>query len=167
MGVGERAERAAQVVQLLLDGDRRLGRGAAGDEPVAVGGREPLAVERHLLGPAPAPVGVDAGVAGDLVDPRPEGDRGLGGADPAQRRDEDVLRDVLGARVVVDPAGHEAGDLRQVARVELLEGAVVAAPDGLDEGGIVRTRRVGEHSGSSLHHDYAHLDEPVPIAAGP
>jgi hypothetical protein len=69
--------------------------------------------------------------------------------------------------VVVDPAGHEAGDLREVAPVELLEGAVVAAPDGLDEGSVVRARRVGEHSGSSLHHDYAHLDEPVPITAGP
>ena len=55
----------------------------------------------------------------------------------------------------------------EVARVELLEGAVVATPDGLDEGSVVRARRVGEHSGSSLHHDYAHLDEPVPITAGP
>ena len=76
MRVRERAERAAQVVELLLDGDRRLGRRAARHEPLAVGGREPLALERDLLGAAAAPVGVDAGVAGDLVDPGAEGDRG-------------------------------------------------------------------------------------------
>ena len=93
--------------------------------------REPVVgVERDLLGAPAAAVGVDAGVLGDLVDPGLEGDRPLGLAHAAQRGDEHLLRDVLGAAVVLDHAADVGGDAALVALVELLEGAVVAAAHG-------------------------------------
>ena len=134
VGVGEAAERAAEVVELLLGVDRVVRGRLAGDEAAVVGLAEALAgVHRDLLGAAGAPELVDARVLGDLVDPRLEGDRAVGLAHAAQRGDEDVLRDVLGAAVVLDHAEDVGGDAALVARVELLEGAVVAAADGRDE----------------------------------
>ena len=97
------------------------------------GARPSSASQRDLLGALGAAELVDAGVLGDLVDPRLERDRPLGLAHAAQRRDEDLLRDVLGAAVVLDHAEHVGVDAPLVALVERLEGAVVAAPDGRDE----------------------------------
>ena len=92
-----------------------------------------LGVEGDLLRAARAAELVDAGVARDLVDPRLEGDRALGGAHAAQRGDEDLLDEVLGTAVVLDHAEDVGGDAALVAAVELLEGAVVAAADRRDQ----------------------------------
>jgi hypothetical protein len=104
-----------------------------------VGLAEALAgVHRDFLGAPGAAELVDAGVLGDLVDPRLERDRAVGLAHAAQRGDEDILRDVLGAAVVLDHAEHVGGDPALVARVELLERAIVTAADGGDERGVAR-----------------------------
>ena len=128
VGLGEAAEGAAQVVERHLLVDRDVGRRGRRDEAAVVAGREPLVgVVGDLLGAPGAPELVDAGVLGDLVDPRLERDRPVGLAHAAQRRHEDVLRDVLGAGVVVDHAVDVGGDPPVVALVESLERAVVAA----------------------------------------
>ncbi len=128
VGVRQAAERAAQVVELLLGGDRDVRHRLGGDEAAVVGGREALVgVEGDLLGALGAAELVDAGVLGDLVDPRLERDRALGLAHAAQRGDEDLLRDVLRALVVLDHPVHVRVDAAVVALVERLEGAVVAA----------------------------------------
>ena len=80
---------------------------------------------------------VDAGVARDLVDPRLEGDRPLGVAHAAQRGEEDLLRHVLRARVVLDHPSHVRGDTRVVALIEHLEGAIIATTNGGDRIGVV------------------------------
>ena len=72
------AERAAQAVEreLALDGGVR--RRARLGEAVVLGGADLVGrVERHLVRVAPAAVGVDALVLGDLVDPGPEEDLAL------------------------------------------------------------------------------------------
>ena len=74
---------------------------------------------------------------GDLVDPRLERDRSLGRAHPAQRGDEDLLGDVLRAAVVLDHADHVRVDPPLIARVEGLEGTIVAPPYGRDEAILV------------------------------
>ena len=110
------------------------GSGPVGDEPHVIGRREPVVgVVGDLLGAAAAAIGVDAGVLGDLVDPRLEGDRPLGLAHAAQRGDEHLLRDVLGAAVVLHHPVGVRGDPALVARVELLECAVVTAAHGAHE----------------------------------
>ena len=76
---------------------------------------------------------VDAGVAGDLVQPRAEAQRPVAGAQRAQGGDEDVLGDVLRPRGVGAAAPHEGPDPRRVAVVELLEGEVVPGTDGSHE----------------------------------
>jgi hypothetical protein len=137
--VGQAAERAAQVVELLLDVNHGVGTRVAGDELAGVGRREPLAgVVGDLLGAPRAPVGVDAGVLGDLEDPRLEDDRALRLADAAQRGDEDLLGDVLGAPVVLDHAEDVAGHAALVALEEQLERPVVTAPHAADELMIAR-----------------------------
>jgi hypothetical protein len=85
-------------------------------------------VEGDLLGAAAPPVGVDAGVLGDLVDPGLERDRPLGLAHAAQGGDEDLLGDVLGAAVVLDHPVHVAGDPALVAGIQRLERPIVALP---------------------------------------
>jgi hypothetical protein len=128
MVVGDLSESSEEMVDVLLDVDclGRLRRG--GDETQAIRGREPfVGLERDLLRAPPPAVGVDAGVLGDLVDPRLEGDRSLGLAHAPQRGDEHLLRDVLGPAVVLDHPADVGGDAALVALVELLEGAVVAA----------------------------------------
>jgi hypothetical protein len=69
----------------------------------------------------------------DLVDPGLEGDRPLGLAHPAQRGDEDLLGDVLGACVVLAHAEHVRVDPAVVAAVKALEGAIVPATDRGDQ----------------------------------
>ena len=158
MRVGQPDERAAQVVELLLGGDRGVGRRVGADEPPVVGGGEALVgLERDLLGPPGAAELVDAGVLGDLVDPRLERDRPLGLAHAAQRGDEDLLRDVLGTAVVLDHA-HDVGvDPPLVARVQGLERAVVPAPDRGDQPVVVAGlcnhpwRRLGDVARSPTH----------------
>ena len=139
MGLGEPAERADHVVELLLGGERgvrhRLGR----DQAAVVGRGEALVgVEGDLLralGPAEL---VDARVLGDLVDPRLERDRALRRAHAAQRGHEDLLRDVLGALMVLDHAVDVRVDAAVVALVERLEGTVVPTPDARDERVVAR-----------------------------
>ena len=151
--VGEAAEGAAEVVELLLGVDRVVGRGVAGDEAALIGLAEALAgVHRDFLGAPRAPELVDAGVLGDLVDPRLEGDRAVGLAHAAQRGDEDLLRDVLRAAVILDHAEDVGGDAALVARIQLLERAVVAAAHGGHEvgvGGSLR-RLGGTDTGASI-----------------
>ena len=125
------AERAPQVVEVLLGAERVVRLGPVGDEPAVVGGRQPVVgVEGDLLGAPAAPVRVDAGVLGDLVDPRLERDRPLGLAHAPQGGDEDLLRDVLRPAVVLDHAVDVGGDAALVAGVEHLERPVVATPHG-------------------------------------
>jgi hypothetical protein len=110
--------------------DRGLGRRALAHEVQALAA---VGVVGDLLAALGAPEGVDARVLGDLVDPRLEGDRRLGGAHAPQSRHEDVLRDVLGAAVVVDHAVDVGPDPPLIAVVELLEGSVIAGAGGGDQ----------------------------------
>jgi hypothetical protein len=153
MRVRQAAEGAAELLELLLGVDRRGGRRLRGDQAPVVSGAEALAgVEGDLLGAARAPELVDAGVLGDLVDPGLERDRPVGLAHAAQRGDEDLLRDVLRAAVVLDHAEHVGGDAALIPAVELLEGAVVAAPHGRDEAGVeVALGRLGGHDDRYIH----------------
>ena len=126
--LGQAAERAAQQVEVLLGVHGRLrARRGRREAPVVGGGEAVVGVEGDLLGAPPAAVRVDAGVLGDLVDPGLEGDRALGLAHPPQRGDEHLLGDVLRAAVVLDHAVAVRGDPALIARVEDLEGAIVAA----------------------------------------
>ena len=108
---------------------------ASGDGPeptslrVVGGGEALVGVVGDLLGALGAPERVDAAVLGDLVEPRLERERLLGLAHAAQRRDEDLLRHVLRAAVVLDHPEHVGVDAPVVALVEDLEGAIVAAAD--------------------------------------
>ena len=112
---------------------RPVRRGAV-DEPRVVGRAQAvLRVHRDLLGAARAAVVVDRLVAGDPVDPRLEGDLGVGLAQAAQRGEEGLLGHVLGAALVAHHAAHVRRDPRAVARVQLLEGGVVSAADRGDE----------------------------------
>jgi hypothetical protein len=122
MSIGEPVESAAQVVELHAGVEGRVRRRI--DAPEALGAV--VGVEGDDLGAPRAPESVDARVLGDLVDPRLEGDLGLVGAHPPQRRHEDFLRDVLGAAVVTDHPLDVGGDPSLVALVERLERALVA-----------------------------------------
>jgi hypothetical protein len=134
MRVRKAAKGAAEVVELLLGVDGGVGRGLRSDQAPLIGAAEAVAgVEGDLLGAPGAPELVDAGILRDLVDPRLEVDRPLGLAHAAQRGDEDLLSDVLGAAVVLDHAEHVGGDAALVAAVEPLEGAVVALAHRGDE----------------------------------
>ena len=134
VGLAQPAERAAEVVEVLLGGDGGVGRRAGADQLGVIAGRERVVgVVGDLLGALGAAEGVDAAVLGDLVQPGLEGQRLLGLAHPAQRGDEDLLGDVLGAAVVLDHAEHVGVDAALVALVEELEGAVVTAPDRRDQ----------------------------------
>ena len=134
MGLAQPGERPLQPGHRVLLLEGRVGRVRGARHPPALAGREVvLGVERDLLGALGAPEGVDARVLGDLVDPRLEGDRALRVAHPAQRGDEDLLRDVLGAGVVAHHAAYVRRDPPLVAPVELLERAVVTAADARDQ----------------------------------
>ena len=129
VGLRQAAERAAQAVELVLGRDGDVRRGAGGDESDVVGGRQALVgVVGDLFGALGTAERVDAGVLGDLVEPGLEGERLLGLAHAAQRGEEDLLRDVLGAPVVLDHPEHVGVDAPVVALVEHLERAIVAAP---------------------------------------
>src|SRR3954447_289632 len=126
------------------------------EEPAVVVGRQALlGVVGDLLGPAAAPERVDARVLGDLIDPGLEGDRPLGLAHAPHRGDEDLLRDILGAPVILDHAEHVGGDPALVALVQRLESAVVAAPDPSHQLMIGGTRagasRAGLEHGPTFH----------------
>ena len=157
VGLRQAAERAAQVVEVLLGGDRRVRRRAGADELGVVGGREPVVgVVGDLLGALGAAERVDAAVLGDLVEPGLERERLLGLAHAAQRGDEDLLRHVLRAAVVLDHAEHVGVDAALVALVEDLEGAVVAAAHRGDEAlvgvrGLVRHSIVCRRQGGAAH----------------
>ena len=133
VGIGEPAEGAAQVVETLLALHRRRRSGHHRQRRLAIGDELAVGLQRHLTRAAAAAELVDAGVLGDLVDPGLEGDRLVAGPQPAQRRHEHVLRDVLGAAVVTDLADDEAEDPLPVAGVELLERAVVPSAGSGDE----------------------------------
>jgi hypothetical protein len=92
-----------------------------------------VGLERHLLDAPGSPELVDAGILGDLIDPRLERDRPVSAAQTAQGRDEDLLGDVLGTSVVPDHPEHVSADPPAVAPVELLERAVLTAPDRRNE----------------------------------
>ena len=141
--VGQLVEGAAQVLEALLLDQHRVGPGGA-RQPDAVGLAEPLVlIDRDLLGSARAAPVVDSRVAGDLEDPRLEGDLGVGRAHPPQRREERVLGDVLGTGRVAHHPPHVGGDPRPIAAVQLLEGDVVARSDRFHEVaiGALCTRR--------------------------
>ena len=138
-------ERAAEVVEALFMLDD--GVGAMGDQARRLD-LLPIGFERHLTDAPRATKLVDAGVLGDLVQPWLEGDRPFGGAEPAQRGDEYLLRDVLSALVIPDHPEHVGPDPRPVTRIQLLERAIVTAPDGGDQlvlgarrGGLRRAQR--------------------------
>jgi hypothetical protein len=146
VGVRQPAERAAEVVEVLFGVDRGVRTRSGGDQPPVVGRRQPvIGVERDLLRTPAAAVGVDARVLRDLVDPRLERDRPLGLPHAAQGGDEHLLRDVLGAAVVLDHAVDVAGYPPLVAGVERLERALVAVPDGAHE---LMVRRSGRPVGT-------------------
>src|SRR4051794_1442469 len=128
--VGQAPERAAQRLELLLGGERRVGRRVGAREAAVVWRAEPLVdVVGQLLGAAGTPERVDARVLGDLVDPGLERDLTLGGAHAAQGADEDLLRHVLRAPVVLDHPEHEGVDAPLIALVERLEGPLVPPSD--------------------------------------
>ena len=134
VGLAEPAERAAEVVEVLLGLDGGVRRGPGADQLGVIGGRERVVgVVGDLLGALGAAEGVDAAVLGDLVEPGLEGQRLLGLAHAAQRGDEDLLGDVLGAAVVLDHPEYVRMDPALIALVEELEGTVVAAPDRSDQ----------------------------------
>ena len=151
VGLRQPAEGAAEVVDRELGVDDRVGARAAGDHrrPGALVG-----VERDLAGVARAAERVDARVLGDLVDPRLEGDRRVGRAQPAQRGDEDLLRDVLGAAVVAHHPAHVGRDAALIAHEQQLEGAIVAGPDGSDEIEIIRALICGLGDDCQGRHDF-------------
>ena len=134
VALGQAAEGAAQVVERCLlstaAGGRRARSRAARARPRR---SSSSALERHLARRGDAAELVDAGVLGDLVDPRLERDRLVARAQPAQRRDEHLLGDVLGAAVVAHQAEDEGADPVAVAGVQLLERPVVAVARGGDQ----------------------------------
>ena len=111
MELGHPAERAAQILELLLALDRDVGAGrGARDSSFSPPRSLPFRVERDLAAAPSPPELVDAGVLGDLVDPRLERDRSFGLPQPAQDRDEHLLGDVLGpVDVADDPADVRRG----------------------------------------------------------
>src|SRR5947209_942783 len=130
MTLREAAEGATKVLETLLVLDcsfRRSGGCKHANLRLAV------ELERDLASAAGPPELIDTGVLCDLIDPRLEGDRAAGVAHPPQGRDEDLLRDVFGARVVADHPEDVGPDAGAVAAVELLEGAVVSQPDRVHE----------------------------------
>jgi hypothetical protein len=139
---GQAAERSAQVGELLLALDRDVGGWDPGDQPRVATGELVIALERNRLLATGATEVVDARILRYLVNPRLEQDRTLAGPDPAQRRDEDLLRDVLGAAVVADHPVHVSPDLPAVARVERLKRSVIATPHGSDQI-VLGARRCG------------------------
>ena len=145
MGLRKAAQRAPEMVELLLVVERDVRRRVAGHEPAVVGGAEALlGVVGDLLRAPRATELVDARVLGDLVDPRLEGDRAVGLSHAPQRRHEHVLGDVLSPGVVVDHAVDVGGDPPVVALVEALEGAVIPRAhrcNQLSVGWIPRRRR--------------------------
>ena len=127
VGVRQPAERADSWSSCCLAASAMLGHRLGRDEAPVVGGREALVgVEGDLLRALGAAELVDARVLRDLVHPRLERDRALGGAHAPQGRDEDLLRHVLSALVVLDHPVHVRVDTAVVALVERLEGPVVA-----------------------------------------
>ena len=127
------AEGTAQVIESLPALDRRgRSRREREQRPAAIA-QFLVRVERDLARPPAAAVLVDAGVLGDLIDPRLERDLLVGGSQTAQGRHEDVLGDVLGAAVVTDTTEDEHADPLRVARVQLLERPIVTRSCGVDE----------------------------------
>ena len=162
----EAAERAAQALDLLLGRDRRLGRRAGAHELGVIGGREPVVgVVGDLLGALGAAERVDAAVLGDLVEPGLERQRLLGLAHAAQRGDEDLLRHVLRAAMVLDHPDDVGVDAALVALVEDFERAIVAASHGGDQTligvrGLVRISIVCRRQRGAAHsptHGYRSL----------
>jgi len=98
-----------------------------------VGAAGVFSVKGNLVGAGAAPEVVDAGVAGDLVDPGPEGDGSIGLAHAPKRGEEDLLGDVLGPAVIAHHPADERRYAAVIARVELLEGVLVARPHGSDQ----------------------------------
>ncbi len=136
MDVRQLVEGAAQVIEALLVDEHGVG-GDRVDQPEAVGGAQAgLGVHRDLLGPRAPAVGIDRRVAGDLVDPRLEGDLRIRLAQSPQRGQERLLGHVLGAPLVAEHSANERRDSCAIAAVELLEGGVVAPADRLDEIGV-------------------------------
>ena len=123
MALGQAAEGSAQIVESLLVLDRSVGRRRS-DELARSAVGVVVVLERDLAHASRPAELVDAGVLGDLVEPRLERDRPLGVAQAAQRGDEHLLGDVLGAGVVADHPEHVGADPAAVARVELLERTV-------------------------------------------
>ena len=129
----QRAQRALEALERLACLDR-LGDGPRADQAALVGGAERLVVVvGDLLGPARAPVRVDARVLGDLVDPGSERDRAVRVAHAAQRVEEHLLGDVLGATVVAHHAADVRGDPALITLEEDLERAIVSVADACDE----------------------------------
>ena len=151
----EPAEGAAQVVEGHLALDGGVGRRAGRRQAPLVGGADlVVGVEGDLGRVAPAPVGVDALVLGDLVDPRPEEDLALvAGAQTPQRRHENLLGDVLGASVIA----HHPADIRRdpglIAQEERLERAIVAGAHRGDEVEVVQLSIVRAGGDSQGRHD--------------
>jgi hypothetical protein len=92
---------------------------------------------------------VDAGVAGDLVDPRLERDLPIGGAKVAERGDEHFLDDVLGASMVMDDVAHVRRDPVAVAAEKNLECLVATVARSRDE---LLVRGAGDRGRRSQHH---------------
>ena len=107
--------------------------------PSSCGVKSSESIETSCGAPLPAEL-VDAGVLGDLVDPGLEGDLAVGRPQAAQRGDEGLLDDVLGAAVVGDDAAHVGGDPVAVAPEERLERLVAACAGGGDELLVRRSR---------------------------
>ena len=99
---------------------------------------EAVAVDRHLLNPLAPSVLIDACIAGDLVDPGAEVDRAIGRPQAPERRDEDLLGEIVGAIGIAGPTQGKRLDAPAVAFVELLEGTIVAVARSVDELLVVR-----------------------------
>ena len=92
---------------------------------------------------------VDAGVLGDLVDPGLERDVALGRPQAAQGGHEDVLDDVLCARVVGDDPARVRGDSVPVPAEQRIEGGVAAL---LRSGYELVVRGLGRRSNHQWFH---------------
>jgi hypothetical protein len=118
---------AAKVVELLAALERGMRRAHARFEPALRSIGLVAGVERNLLRAACSPELIDARVTRDLVDPRLKRDRPLGRSHAPQGRDEDLLADVFGPRMITEHPEDVGDNAPAIARVQLAKRSVVAA----------------------------------------
>ena len=129
----------------------------------AAADRALVGVERHLAGALAAPELVDAGVLGDLVDPRLERRSSCSLARRRRSADMNTSWAMSSARPwSCTRPRMNARDPLAVARVQLLERAVVAAACGVDQLAARCRRELRGHAERQCHTDHTASGEPLP-----